>query len=369
MRAAPGQMVAGRYRVTDRPEIGVAAQDLRTGGQVLLHALELPELLIPGQPMAEPDPEYGPRIALRVAEEVAAAPRHPRLLVGVDVVAEGDTLWVAEERLPGARLSELAGQGPVPPYRVAELGADLAGALRALHEAGLPHGNVTADSVLVCEDGAALLGGLLLGVAEETLCSALGGPVPRRVYEARAVLLGPRAERWPPDAGPEADCWALGVLLYRLLTGYGPYPEDDLPTLLAAVRDGRTHPADGCGPLRSLVERLLAVDPAGRPDAVQVQRELRELLVGAPEPFGPEPAVPPLLPVRRPDGPVVPYRGRAGRAVGRGEGRTAGARPSAELTHRHRAPLVPPALLGPLLVGGVLVALLAALAAVVLVSG
>ncbi|MER8184020.1 hypothetical protein [Kitasatospora sp. NPDC094015] len=363
MRAAPGQVVAGRYRVTDRPEVGVAAQDLRTGGQVLLHALELPELLVPGRPGAEPDPEYGPRIALRVAQEVAGAPRHPRLLAGVEAVAEGESLWVAEERLPGARLSELAQDGPVPPYRVAELAADLAGALRALHEAGIPHGNVTAASVLVCEDGAALLGGLLLGVAEETLCSALGGPVPRRVYEARAVLLGPQAERWPPDGGPAADCWALGVLLHRLLTGYGPYPEDDLPTLLAAVRDGRRHPSDGCGPLRPLVERLLAVDPARRPDAAQVQRELRELLAGAPEPFGPESAAAaPLLPVRRPDGPVVPYRRGGGRRRAEGE-------PSKELTHRHRASLVPPALLGPLLLGGVLVALVAALAAVVLVAG
>ncbi|MEU9133691.1 hypothetical protein AB0D08_37325 [Kitasatospora sp. NPDC048540] len=366
MRAAPGQLVAGRYRVTDRPGIGAAAQDLRTGGQVLLHALDLPELLIPGQPGAEPDPQYGALVADRVAAAVASAPHHPRLLADVEVVAERDTLWVAEERPPGVRLSELAVDGPVPPYRVAELAADLAGALRAVHEAGLSHGNVTAESVLVCEDGAALLGGLLLGMAEETLCSALGGPVPRRVYEARAVLLGPRAERWPPDAGPAADCWALGVLLFRLLTGYGPYPEDDLPTLLAAVRDGRPHPADGCGPLRPLVERLLAADPAGRPLAVDVQTEVRELLAGAPEPFGPGLlAAAPLLPVRRPDGPVEPYR-RGGRRAARG---SRAGEPGTELMKRHRPSRIRPSLIGPLLVGGVLVALVAALAAVVLAAG
>ncbi|MFD9130005.1 protein kinase, partial [Kitasatospora sp. NPDC059571] len=234
--------------MTDRPDgTGVPAQDTATGAPVLLYALELPELLDPDQVYAEPDGSQGARLAEAVAAVAEGLPHHPRLLGQCGSAAEGGLLWVVEERLPGAPLAELAGAGPVPPYRVAELAADLAGALRALHEAGLVHGNVTAASVFVCEDGAALLGGLLLGSAQEALAAQLGGPVPRRVYEARADLVGARAERWPPDTGPAADCWALGVLMYRLLTGHGPYPEQDLPTLLAAVRDGWRRPADGGG--------------------------------------------------------------------------------------------------------------------------
>ncbi|MEV6208367.1 hypothetical protein [Kitasatospora sp. NPDC051914] len=356
MQAAPGQLVAGRYRVTDRPTgAGLPAQDVHTGAPVLLHALDLPELLVPGQLYDEPDPREGHRLAERVAAAAERAPRHPRLLVEPGAAAEQGVLWIASERLAGAPLAELAGAGPVPPYRVAELAADLAGALRALHEAGTTHGNVTADAVTVCEDGAAMLGGLLLGTAEEALCEELGGGVPHRLYEVRADLLGPRAERWPADAGPPADCWALGVLLYRLLTGHGPYPEGDLPTLLAAVRDGRRYPADGCGPLRGLVEELLDLGPEARPTAAAVQQRLRALLAGAPEPFGPAEETP-LLPVPRPAGPVVPHpRGRT-----RGEGRLPVPRGPSR---------VPPALLGPLLVGGVMLALLAALAAVVLTAG
>lgn len=359
MRAAPGQVVAGRYRVTDRPAGGgLPALDLGTGIPVLLHGLDLPELLIPGQPWQENDPQQGGRIAERVEALTATPARHPRLLAQLGATAGEGLLWVAEERLSGAPLAALADAGPVPPYRVAELAADLAGALRALHEAGAVHGNVTAESVLVCEDGAAMLGGLLLGAAQETLCEHLGGPVPRRVYDLRADLLGPRAERWPAETGPAADCWALGVLLYRLLVGHGPYPESDMPTLLAAVRDGRRYPADGCGPLRGLVEDLLDVRPGSRPSAEDVQLRLRALLVGAPEPYGAPDA--PLLPVLRPDGPVVPHpRGRRGGHDPRAE--------NPPVPHRPRR--VPPALLGPLILGGVLLALLASLTAVVLVAG
>ncbi|RKE19502.1 protein kinase domain-containing protein [Streptomyces sp. TLI_171] len=361
MRTAPGQVVAGRYRVTDRSEgeVGVPAVEVHDGARVRLFGLELPELLVPGHPPGAPTPSYGPRLTSRVAQVAAAAPKHPRLLRGLAAGPDGDVLWVAEEAVPGVPLEQLAGNGPVSPYRVAEIGADLAGALRVLHEAGLTHGNLTVRTVLVCEDGAAMLGGLLLGAAEEELCAALGGEVPRRVYETRALMLGPLAERWAIDPGAPADTWALGVLLYRLLTGHGPYPENDLPTLLAAVRDGRHHPAEGCGPLRSLVERLLRPDAAHRPTAVEVQKELRELLVFAPEPY-PDGPPDPLLPVLRPAaGPLVP-RPRGGR---RREER------STDRQGPARPPRIAPRLLGPLVVAGVLVLLVAALAGIVLVAG
>ncbi|WP_156178603.1 hypothetical protein [Saccharothrix sp. ST-888] len=372
MRAAPGQVVAGRYRLTERPQgRGMLAEDRRTGDQVLVHALDLPEVLIPGQPLAEPDPAYGERIARLVAAAVEGAPEHPRLLRPVEAVAAEELLWVAEERPPGRSLAELLESGPVPPYRAAELAADLASALQALHRAGLAHGNIAPDTVVVCEDGAALLGGLLLGVAEEELCAALGGagdapPSPlqaRRILDARSLLLGPGAERWALETGPAGDCWALGVLLHRLLTGRSPYPEDDLPTLLAAIRAGRPGPVDGCGPLAPLVERLLRPDPADRPGIAEVRRELAALIGAAPEPYGPRARAPQDLPVRRPLGPLV--RHPDGPALRRR--RSDAAQPHAR--HAGRRSTVPPALLGPLLVGGVLVLLVAALALVVSLAG
>ncbi|MER7750417.1 hypothetical protein [Kitasatospora sp. NPDC097643] len=364
MRVGPGQLLAGRYRLTDRPELLRAlAVDERTGESVLLRAVELPALLTTGQDPEEQVSAQADRLVRRVAEVGSVAPTgHPRLLRGVGAFVEDDLLWTVEERAAGATPADLLSDGPVPPYRAAELAADLAGALRALHAAGLTHGNLTAESVLVCEDGAAMLGGLLAGAAQEALAEELGGPGGRRRYDVRAALVGPVAERWPLDGGPAGDCWALGVLVQRLVTGRSPFPEHGVPELVTAVRDGRREPSTLCGPLAPLVERLLQPDPTLRPTAEAVRSELAQLLAGAPEPADQERAARAV--VLRPDGPLVPLRprrrGGTGRAEAGGGQREAGAA---------RPPRIPPALFGPLLVGGVFLLLVLGVAAVVLFAG
>ncbi|WP_316523681.1 protein kinase domain-containing protein [Kitasatospora brasiliensis] len=372
MRGGAGQLLAGRYRLTDRPEpLRAHAVDERTGESVLLSALELPGLLTVGQDPEEAATAQADRLVRRVAAVGSAAPvAHPRLLRGVGAFVDGELLWTVEERPAGRTVAELLADGPLSPYRAAELAADLAGALRALHAAGLTHGNLTAESVLVCEDGAAMLGGLLAGVAQEALAEELGGPAGRRRYEVRATLVGPVAERWPLDGGPAGDCWALGALVQRLVTGRSPYPERDVPELVTAVRDGRREPAAVCGPLAPLAERLLQPDPVRRPTAEAVRGELAVLLAGAPEPVDEERVEGSLIgrvPAPRVEVPAAVRRpgGRAGKAVPRkgGNGRDFGAGNGAKPSR------IPPALLGPLLVAGVFVLLVSGIVAVVLFAG
>ncbi|MGW2873102.1 protein kinase domain-containing protein [Kitasatospora sp. NPDC001225] len=376
MRGGPGQLLAGRYRLTDRPEpLRAQAVDERTGESVLLGALELPGVLTAGQDPEAAAAAQADRMVRRVAAVGSTAPvAHPRLLRGVGAFVEGELLWTVEERPVGRTVAELLAEGPLPPYRAAELAADLAGALRALHAAGLTHGALTAEAVLVCEDGAAMLGGLLAGVAEEALAEELGGPGGRRRYEVRATLVGPVAERWPLDGGPAGDCWALGVLVHRLVTGRSPYPERDVPELVTAVRDGRREPSVVCGPLAPLVERLLQPDPVLRPTAEAVREELAGLLAGAPEPVDGEAEERSRAaggPVPVSETPAVP-RGRGGRAVGSRAGRSARkGRNGGDLGAGSGAkpPRIPPSLWGPLLVGGVFVLLVLGIVAVVLFAG
>jgi hypothetical protein len=381
MRAGPGQTVAGRYQVTDRPEPGDpqglrrVAVDGRTGTRVLLEGVELPELLVPelaGSADFASSRWLDPAGVLAAVEAaLAAAPEHPRLRQSFAVAAEEGTVWAVVELPAAVALPGLLADGPLEPYRVAELAADLVAALGAVHRGGRAHGNLVAEQVLVCEDGAALLGGLALGAAEEALARELGGADGRRRGQARTGLVGARAERWPPEllaegatAGPPADLWALGVLLQRLLTGQGPFPEQTPTALFAAVRAGQRFDSAACGPLRPLVDRLLAPEPADRPTAEQAREWLAELLAGAPEPYRVEPE-PEVLPVLRPSWPLVP---RPRRAPGRDVPVAVADASGGPRRHARRAGR-PSALLPVLLVGGVLLAMVLALTAVVLLDG
>ncbi|MEY9877687.1 hypothetical protein ABH931_007211 [Streptacidiphilus sp. MAP12-33] len=344
-------------------------------------------------------------LALRHAAAAAqAVPDHPRLSQAFQVFAEDGYLWVAGEWVAGVPLSQVLERAPLSPYRAAELAYDVSAGLEAVHRAGLVHGNLTASTVTVCEDGAALLGGLAVAAAQEALCggpgtveagssvpTALWSPARVRARDARAVIVGAAPERWAPEqlgivggaglpVGPAADAWALGVLLYRSVTGVPPYPESSVEELFGAVRAGFRPDTRPAGPLRPLLDRLLDQDPARRPGLTQVRAALRQLLLRAPEPLDREAqldALPPgagagfvelptgtRLPAPRPGG-VPAQRSRGARGSRGSHGLGGGPDEPVERTperHHHAAPRRGNALLGPVLVGVIILVVLVTLA-------
>lgn len=165
------------------------------------------------------------------------------------------------------------------------------------------------------------------------------GVVELRHRDARMAEVGACAERWapeqvgprvvdgvpertgpwlllPPRAGPATDLWALGVLLFRMVHGRAPYPEEDPEALLRAVRRGpdwsgpRAWTQQGrrrepLGVLRSTVAELLATVPANRPDPRELRLRLDVAIARAPQPETAEPPdEPDRLPVLRPPGTV-----------------------------------------------------------------
>ncbi|OII61059.1 hypothetical protein BJP40_07100 [Streptomyces sp. CC53] len=119
-----------------------------------------------------------------------------------------------------------------------------------------------------------------------------------RARQARIAVVGPVTERWAPEqagpvhgtwqlappVGPTTDLWALGVLLFRVLQGHAPYPEDSAAELVQMVCAEPPAFAEECGPLRPVVESLLRQDPTERPDFEELRGWLRSLIRSAPEP-------------------------------------------------------------------------------------
>lgn len=110
------------------------------------------------------------RRAIEAAQAAAQIPDHPRLDQVFDVFAEGGSLWIVSEVVSARPLAALLAEKPLSPYRAAEVASDVLTALRALHAHGWVHRNITARTVLVCDDGRIVLTGLAAGAAEEALC-------------------------------------------------------------------------------------------------------------------------------------------------------------------------------------------------------
>ncbi|PKW09541.1 serine/threonine protein kinase [Streptomyces sp. 1222.5] len=200
-----GRVLADRYRLplppSDEYELTESrAFDTYSGQEVLVRQVPLPEVVEAEVLDAEGLPEGftararatrpGPatrtatrrpadpavRRAVEAAQAAARIPDHPRLDQVFDVFAEGGSLWVVSELVAARPLSALLADKPLTPYRAAEVAADVLMALRVLHAHGWVHRNITARTVLVCDDGRVMLTGLAVGAAEEALCGY--DPVP-----------------------------------------------------------------------------------------------------------------------------------------------------------------------------------------------
>ncbi|MEU4079787.1 serine/threonine protein kinase [Streptomyces venezuelae] len=203
-----GRVLADRYRLPLPPADADAydlaetrAFDTYSGQEVLVRQVPLPEFVdaevLDGD--GGPAGPYGTagratrrpaepvvRRAIEAAQAAAQIPDHPLLDQVFDVFAEAGSLWIVSERIAARPLAALLAERPLNPYRAAEIGADVLTALRALHAHGWVHRNITARTVLVCDDGRVVLTGLAVGAAEEALCGYAPVPDPERDTHAPA---------------------------------------------------------------------------------------------------------------------------------------------------------------------------------------
>ncbi|MFJ7151920.1 protein kinase [Streptomyces sp. NPDC100445] len=202
-----GRVLADRYRLplppSDAYELTeTRAFDTYSGQEVLVRQVPLPEVVEAEVLDAEGLPEGftarerasrrapeartatrrpadpAVRRAVEAAQSAARIPDHPRLDQVFDVFAEGGSLWIVSELVAARPLAALLTETPLSPYRAAEVAADVLMALRVLHAHGWVHRNVTARTVLVCDDGRVVLTGLAVGAAQEALCGYDPVPAP-----------------------------------------------------------------------------------------------------------------------------------------------------------------------------------------------
>jgi hypothetical protein len=165
------------------------------------------------------------------------------------------------EFVQGQRLDDIvAFQGVLSAEEAATIGQELCSALAAVHDAGLVHRDVKAQNVIREPKGRVVL--MDFGAGQLIADAAAGGGAGTPLY------LAPEMFRDAP-ASVQTDVYALGVLLYYLVTAAYPVPARSLDELKDAHARGRQRPllVARAGLPRSfvtVVEKMLAVDPAER---------------------------------------------------------------------------------------------------------
>jgi hypothetical protein len=224
-------------------------------------------------PPTMPEQERHPAQA-RVLREARAAARlnHPGAVTLYDVLQDGGGTFIVMELVDAPTLAELVrDQGPLPPARVAEIGAQLASALEAAHAAGIVHRDVKPGNVMVPERGTAKL-------ADFGIASLQGDPQ----LTSTGLVIGSPAYMAPEQAngqasGPPADFWALGATMFYAVEGEPPFDRGTSIATLAAVVNEPPRTPRRAGLLTPLLTALLAKDPEARPSGPELRAALDRL--------------------------------------------------------------------------------------------
>jgi eukaryotic-like serine/threonine-protein kinase len=204
---------------------------------------------------------------------LAAALSHANIVTVFDAGETEGRPYIVMEYVEGRSLAErLQQEGPLPPEEVRRIAIQVCAGLEHAHLAGLIHRDLKPGNLIERRDGAIKIADFgIARTAETTELTEAGTIVGTAAYLAPEQAEG-------GEITPATDLFALGVVLYELLTGQRPWKIETLADLgrrtTEPVRQlSQSVPAS----LRDAVERCLQRDPEDRPpSAAELARSLED---------------------------------------------------------------------------------------------
>jgi Tol biopolymer transport system component len=258
---------------------------------------------------SETDPE---RVRRFIAEaRAASALNHPNIVTVFDAAVDGDTPYIVSELIDGRPLREEIGRGPLPLRRLIDLATQIADGLSAAHEAGIVHRDLKPENIMLTRAGRAKI--LDFGLARPGGFQQHVGEAPGDDSQTQTEL-GLRAGTVPymsPEQASGAaadfrsDQFSFGLLLYEMATGQSAFRRETAAATLDAIINDELLAtsvlyARAPLPLRWIIERCLAKDPAERyAVTADLHRDLRTLRDRLSEAISREAAEPPARVLRR----------------------------------------------------------------------
>ncbi len=263
-------VIGGRYNVLRRIGSGGMASVYLAHDPLLSRevAIKVPRL--------EGDGESDEETLERFQAELRAIGRlnHPNIVTIYDGGQEDGMPYLVMEPVHGESLAQLIRrEAPLPADRAVEIGRQVAEALAYAHSVGIVHRDVKPQNVLVDGTGRVKVTDFGIAKSSEVTRTLTGTLIGTPSFMAPEVLGGEAVT-------PAADIYALGVVLYQMLTGRVPFEAEN--PIAAAVRSQREdpRPPSELQPvpewLDAVVLRALARDPAERyRRAAELAQDLR----------------------------------------------------------------------------------------------
>ncbi|WP_255951222.1 WD40 repeat domain-containing serine/threonine protein kinase [Streptomyces odontomachi] len=271
MRA--GELIAGRYRLGVRLGHGGMGEVWKGFDTELERPVALKVLL-------EFHAAEEPLRRFRREASIGARLQHPGFTVVHDIGRHDGRMFLVMELLEGEDLAELLARSPdgLPVPEALDLGVQMAEALAVAHAGSVVHRDLKPANLFLLTDGRLKI--CDFGIAR-TAEATEGLTVTGRPFGSPPYMA---PEQWRGEhVDARCDLYALGCVLYALLTGDPPFPSTGQPWALMlrhleeippGLRSVRAEVPVG---VAELVAGLLAKDPADRPDAATVARCLRAL--------------------------------------------------------------------------------------------
>jgi len=259
---------------------------------------------------------------------------HPNVVRCYGVGKQYGRHYLAMELIEGRSLGDwLYRLGKLPVGDAVHIGLAVGRALQHAHQNGLVHRDIKPDNILITHEGEVKVAdlGLAKDVLEEDLSATQTGQ-----GAGTPVYMAPEQARDAKHADPRSDLYALGCVLYHMLTGQFPFRAPSSLEVILTKIEGQFKPARALNPdippeLDAVVALLLAAHPDERyQSATDLVNELEELDLAHPtlrflreypeemSPAGGDASTPQNLPRRsEPKGWFVLYRTPEGRWVTR----------------------------------------------------
>lgn len=302
-----GRLLDGRYRIGPRIARGGMASVYEAVDTRLDRTVAV-KVMHPGLGDATTQDDSFARRFVREAKS-AAGLSHPNVVAvydqGRDESGDGTT-YLVMEYVPGHTLRDtITKEAPMSPERALAILDPVLSALGAAHRTGLIHRDVKPENVLIADDGRIKVAdfGLAKAVSAETQHTATNGVLIGTVsYLAPELVVEQRADA-------RADVYAVGVILFELLTGTKPHT-GETPIAVAYRHVHHDVPAPSSvvpgipDYVDALVARATTRDPSLRPaDATVLLHHVRRVVHALHDGVRSDPElVDDLLPAARPAG-------------------------------------------------------------------